>query len=54
MFWTFLIIVVIGIILFKLGVLTVLVAVLAAAFKVSIVVIAAMGLMMLYIQHGRK
>ena len=52
--WIFLIVVVLGIVLFNLGALSVLVSVLSVAFKAAIVVIAALGILMLYIQHGRK
>jgi len=51
MVWIILIIA--GALLIKLGALSVIVAVLSMAFKGAIVIIASMGLLMLYIQHRR-
>lgn len=52
MVWIILIIV--GALLIKLGALTVLVTVLSVAFKAAIFVIAAMGLLMLWLQHRKQ
>lgn len=52
MFWIILIIV--GVLLIKLGALSVLVAVLTISLKAVIGCIAAMGLLMLYIQHRKQ
>lgn len=49
----FLIAVVVGIILFKLGVLSVLVAVLGTALKAAILVIGILGIFMLWLQHRK-
>ena len=49
--WIFLIAIVLGIILFKLGVLTVLVTVLGVSLKVAIGIIAAMGLFILWLEN---
>jgi hypothetical protein len=46
--------IIVGALLIKLGALSVIVTVLSVSFKAAIVVIAAMGIFMLYIQHGRK
>ena len=51
--WIFFALAATGIILFKLGVLSVLVAVLSVAFKAAILVIAAMGLLVLFLQLRR-
>ena len=51
MFW--IVALIMGAVLVKVGALTVLVTVFSVAFKVAVLVIAAMGLLMLYIQHRR-
>jgi hypothetical protein len=51
MFWIILII--IGALLIKLGALSVLVTVLSVAFKGTVLVIAAMGLLILYIENKK-
>lgn len=53
MFWIFIIAIVLGIILFKLGVLAVLVTILAVSLKAAIFVIAAMGIFMIWLQHRK-
>lgn len=52
MIWIILIIV--GALLIKLGALSVLVAVFSVAFKGAVLVIAAMGILMLYLQHRKQ
>jgi hypothetical protein len=51
--WIFLLTITFGIILFKLGVLSVLVSMLALSLKAAIGVIAAIGLLMIWIQHRK-
>jgi hypothetical protein len=51
MFW--IILIVVGALLIKLGALSVLVTVLAVSFKAAIVVIAALGLFIIWLEHRR-
>jgi hypothetical protein len=52
MIW--IILIVVGALLIKLGALSVLVAVLAVGFKAAIFVIAAMGLLMIWLQYRKQ
>jgi MFS superfamily sulfate permease-like transporter len=51
--WIFLLAILLGIVLFKLGILSVLVAVLELSLKATIGVIAGIGLLMIWIQHRK-
>lgn len=52
MFW--IIPIIVGALLIKLGALSVLVAVFAVGFKAALFVIAAMGLIMIYLNHRKQ
>lgn len=54
MFWIFIIICLICIVLFNLGAMSMLLSLLIPAFKVAMLVLGAMGIFLLYLQHGRK
>jgi len=54
MIWLSIVVILLAVMLVKLGALSVLVTVLSVSFKAAIGVIAALGILILYLQHGRK
>ena len=54
MFWLIILVIIAGALLIKLGALSVLVTVLAVSLKVAIGFIAAIGLLMIYIQNRKS